>query len=105
MIGSQDLIVGLVIVLVLFGAKKLPELANSIGKSMKEFKKGVSGDAGEEESPKPVSAPPAVTATATVPATGTCVSCQGSLEPDWKHCPRCGASAKSGSAPSSQPLG
>ena len=42
MIGSQDLVVGLVIVLVLFGAKKLPELAGSIGKSMKEFKKGVS---------------------------------------------------------------
>ena len=48
MIGSQDLIVGLVLVLVLFGAKKLPELAGSIGKSMKEFKKGVS-QATEEE--------------------------------------------------------
>jgi sec-independent protein translocase protein TatA len=42
MVGSQDLLVGLVIVLVLFGAKKLPELAASLGKSMKEFKKGVS---------------------------------------------------------------
>jgi hypothetical protein len=31
MIGSQDLRVGLVIVLVLFGAKKLPELAASLG--------------------------------------------------------------------------
>jgi hypothetical protein len=31
MIGSQDLIVGLVLVLVLFDAKKLPELAGSIG--------------------------------------------------------------------------
>ena len=30
MIGSQDLVVGLVIVLVLFGAKKLPELAGSL---------------------------------------------------------------------------
>jgi len=30
MIGSQDLLVGLVIVLVLFGAKKLPELAASL---------------------------------------------------------------------------
>jgi TatA/E family protein of Tat protein translocase len=42
MIGSQDLVVGLVIVLVLFGAKRLPELAASLGKSMREFKKGVS---------------------------------------------------------------
>ena len=38
MIGSQDLLVGLAIVLLLFGAKKLPELAASLGKSMKEFK-------------------------------------------------------------------
>jgi len=52
MIGSQDLLVGLVIVLVLIGAKKLPELAASLGKSMKEFKKGVS-EAEEEEPPKP----------------------------------------------------
>jgi sec-independent protein translocase protein TatA len=53
MIGSQDLVVGLVIVLVLFGAKKLPELAGSLGKSMKEFKKGVS-EATEEEPAKPL---------------------------------------------------
>ena len=31
MIGAQDLVVGLVVVLVLPGAKKLPELAGSIG--------------------------------------------------------------------------
>ena len=51
MIGSQDLLVGLAIVLFLFGAKKLPELAASLGKSMKEFKKGVS-ETGEEEPSK-----------------------------------------------------
>ena len=95
MIGSQDLIVGMVIALFFFGAKKLPELAGSIGKSMKEFKKGVSDDAGEEESPKPVSAPPAVTATATAaaPAPRTCASCQAPLGPDWQHCPHCGTPA------------
>jgi len=50
MIGSQDLMVGLVIALFFFGAKKLPEIARSVGKSMQEFKKGVPGDAGDEES-------------------------------------------------------
>jgi len=40
-IGSQDLIRGAIIVVVLFGAKKLPELASALGKSMKEFKKGI----------------------------------------------------------------
>ena len=90
MIGSQDLIVGLVLVLVLFGAKKLPELAGSIGKSMKEFKKGVS-QATEEEPVK--AADPALN-----PATTSkkCGSCQTPLEPDWQHCPRCGAAAPPG---------
>jgi sec-independent protein translocase protein TatA len=37
--GGPDLIVILLIVLVLFGAKKLPELARSLGQSMNEFRK------------------------------------------------------------------
>jgi sec-independent protein translocase protein TatA len=37
--GMQELIVVLVILLLLFGAKKLPELAGSMGKSIKEFRK------------------------------------------------------------------
>ncbi len=41
MIGSQDLLVGLALVLFFFGAKRLPEMARSLGKSMQEFKKGV----------------------------------------------------------------
>ena len=57
MLGSQDLIVGLVIVVVLFGAKKIPELTGSLGKSLKEFKKGVS-DATEEAPAAPPSATP-----------------------------------------------
>jgi len=52
MIGSQDLIIGLVIVVVLFGAKKVPELAGSIGKSLKEFKKGMA-EATEEAAAAP----------------------------------------------------
>jgi sec-independent protein translocase protein TatA len=95
MIGSQDLVVGLVIVLVLFGAKKLPELAGSLGKSMKEFKKGVA-DATEEEPAKP-----ATSSTATAPTSKKCASCAGPLEPGWSHCPRCGSAVSVGSTPSS----
>lgn len=40
-LGSQELIVVLVIALVLFGGSKLPELARSLGKSMNEFKRGM----------------------------------------------------------------
>ncbi len=37
--GFQEWILILLIVLVLFGAKRLPELARGLGKSMNEFKK------------------------------------------------------------------
>lgn len=39
MIGTGELIVILLIVMVLFGGKKVPELAKSLGKGIKEFKK------------------------------------------------------------------
>ncbi|HEY9721117.1 MAG TPA: twin-arginine translocase TatA/TatE family subunit [Oscillatoriaceae cyanobacterium] len=42
MIVSPELIVIAGIALVFFGPKKLPELAGSIGKSIQEFKKGMS---------------------------------------------------------------
>ncbi len=38
-LGMQELIIILVIILVLFGAKRLPELASGLGKAIKNFKK------------------------------------------------------------------
>lgn len=38
-VGGQELILLLLIVLVLFGAKKLPELARGMGQAIKEFQK------------------------------------------------------------------
>ena len=49
-LGYQELLIILVIVLVLFGANRLPELAKSLGSSVKEFKKGVS-EANKEDTP------------------------------------------------------
>ncbi len=40
-LGYQELLLILVIVLILFGAQRLPDLARSLGSSVKEFKKGV----------------------------------------------------------------
>ncbi len=49
-LGYQELLIILVIVLVLFGANRLPELARSLGSSVKEFKKGVNEASKEDTS-------------------------------------------------------
>ena len=41
-LGMQELIIILVILLLLFGSTRLPQLARGMGKSIREFKKGVS---------------------------------------------------------------
>jgi len=60
-IGPQELLLVLGIVIIIFGAKKLPELGKSLGESIKNFKGSVSGkdkDAGKEI-PKDNPPPPA----------------------------------------------
>ncbi len=51
-LGGPDLLVILLIVLLLFGAKKLPELAKGMGQAVKEFNKAK--DEFEREVTKPV---------------------------------------------------
>jgi sec-independent protein translocase protein TatA len=47
-LGPTELVIILIIVILLFGAKRLPDLASSIGTSMKEFRKATK-DALEED--------------------------------------------------------
>ena len=46
-LGAPEIIIILFVVLLLFGAKKLPELAKGLGKGIKEFKKA-KNDVSEE---------------------------------------------------------
>lgn len=39
-IGWQEIVLILAVLLLLFGARKIPEIARSLGKSLSEFKKG-----------------------------------------------------------------
>ena len=85
-LGSQELLVILVIVLVLFGANRLPQLARSLGSSLKEFKKGIDEGQANETSVSP----PGAERAASPSDERTCGQCQSVLDPDWTHCPRCG---------------
>lgn len=50
-LGFQELLIILVIVVILFGSTKLPELARSLGRAKKEFKEGME-DSGENAEKK-----------------------------------------------------
>ena len=52
-IGFPELLILLVVVLLVFGPKRLPEMGRSLGKGMREFKDSITGkdDASEPESP------------------------------------------------------
>ena len=49
-IGFGEMVIILVVALLFFGAKRLPELAKSVGKSLNAFKKGMKEDPEEKES-------------------------------------------------------
>jgi sec-independent protein translocase protein TatA len=70
-IGPLEIIVVLIIALIVFGPKRLPELGNSLGKGIREFKDSVTGDHDDdvvEPEVKTVSAtPPPVQPTTTTP--------------------------------------
>src|SRR5258705_7156143 len=92
-VGSKELLLILVIVLVLFGGRKLRDRAKSLGKSMKELKKGIGVEPGAGPTPKPQPAAPAS------PAPKACGYCKNPLEADWAHCPRCGTPVVPGPTP------
>jgi sec-independent protein translocase protein TatA len=48
-IGPLEIIVVLIIALVVFGPKRLPELGNSLGKGIREFKESVTGENKDDE--------------------------------------------------------
>jgi sec-independent protein translocase protein TatA len=56
-----DAAVVLIVVLLIFGPKRLPELGKGLGKGMREFKDGITGSHKDEESEQPslgAAAPP-----------------------------------------------
>lgn len=57
-VGPVELLIILAVVLLLFGSKKLPELARGMGQAATEFRKGVRSGADEKaETPTPTATP------------------------------------------------
>ncbi len=48
-VGPTELIIVLTIILLLFGAKRIPELARGLGSGIREFRKGTRGEVDEEK--------------------------------------------------------
>ncbi len=53
-LGTGELVIILVIVLVLFGPKRLPQLGKSLGKTVKSMRDGLDGKSEDEEEEEPV---------------------------------------------------
>ena len=77
-IGTGEIILLLLIALLLFGAKRLPEIGRSLGTGMKEFKDSVTGKS-QPETPElpPSPAEPTVTTTSSAPAGDACTQATG----------------------------
>ncbi|HEY0392379.1 MAG TPA: twin-arginine translocase TatA/TatE family subunit [Solirubrobacterales bacterium] len=56
-VGPFELAIVLIIALVVFGPKRLPELGRSLGKGIREFRGSVSGESHEPEQPEAIEPP------------------------------------------------
>jgi sec-independent protein translocase protein TatA len=54
----MEILVVLIIALVVFGPKRLPELGKSVGKGIREFRGSVTGDSSDDEDEKESAAKP-----------------------------------------------
>ena len=57
-IGFPELIVLLLVILLVFGPKRLPEMGRSLGRGMREFKDSISGDKDRHEERRPAELTP-----------------------------------------------
>jgi sec-independent protein translocase protein TatA len=74
-VSIWELMILLLVLLLVFGAKRLPEMGRSLGKGMREFKEGVSGIEQSADTPTPTPTAtqelPAGSSQPAVPASGT----------------------------------
>ena len=57
-LGAQELLLILLVIVLLFGARKIPEIARGLGRSIGEFKKGMRDSNEDEVTPHTPKEPP-----------------------------------------------
>jgi sec-independent protein translocase protein TatA len=57
-VGPTELILIILIIVIIFGARKLPELGKSLGEGIKNFRKSISSKEKENETPPEKPQPP-----------------------------------------------
>jgi sec-independent protein translocase protein TatA len=83
-LGIPELLVILVIVVLVFGAGRLPEIGSSLGKAIKGFK-----EASDKRDAEPKGQAPGA-------ATKDCPQCGRAVTPDATFCPGCGKKLSEG---------
>lgn len=53
-LGPMELVIILLIVILLFGGRKIPEIAKGLGKGIRDFKSSMAGNADAEDEAKPI---------------------------------------------------
>jgi len=82
----------LVIVLLLFGPKRLPDLADSIGRAIKSFKKA--HDEGPEILPPKEGGEGQAQSASAASQAQTCPQCHKEFKGEFAFCPHCGGKVK-----------
>lgn len=81
-IGPLEIIVVLIIALVVFGPKRLPELGNSLGKGIREFRDTVTGDKDDKDDKDDDDDVKALSATQATTATPVETPAEAEVAPD-----------------------
>ena len=86
-LGMPELILILLVILIFFGAKKIPEIAQGLGKGIREFRKA-SKDI-QDEIEKEIKLTPEVSSSS---LKDKCFYCKSPTQAGAKFCPSCGKS-------------
>jgi len=102
-VGISGLIVILVVALLVFGPKRLPEIGRSLGKGLREFKDSVSNSESLDPQTEPAVLEAGGQGTSAGEAVGAdirfCTGCGAQARPEDRFCSRCGASLEDAPPP------